>query len=177
MSIEKEMLAVLADFAKQPGMEFVMIDDMMAAMPKGTKRHNVQTAMTKIARIGRVGKGQPAGPGHGSKRKYKIIPIPTAEAYAPKEPEEPVISFEELGKAVYTRLVTLSRKLSDAEDKLQDVKIKLSDERKYNIATQRKLNNTIRTLNTTVANLQAQIRSPGGKVKLSEILHTSKKQS
>ena len=158
MSIEKEMLAVLADIAKEEKLEYVTIEDMMVSMPKGTKRHNVQTTMSKLARKGLVGRGQPAGPGMGAKRKYKVVPVPTAEAIAQKGPEEPVISLEELGKAVYTRLITLSRKLSDAEDKLRDADIRLNEERRNNVATIRKLNNTIRELNTKVANLQVQIR-------------------
>ena len=174
MSLREEIIAVLNDYAKTE-LKYVTIDNLMYKLPQGTKRHTVQTHVTKIARAGLLGQGEPGKDRH---RKYKLVKEKPAINDVYPEAEDNEISLEQIGEAVYTRLVTLSRKLSDSENKRRDLEIKLKDLTQDHSRVLKTINNSIKEKNIQIANLQARVGtgSKSKTVKLSDVLHINTKQ-
>lgn len=182
MGMREDILEALKMFEEDTKIEYVTVDQIMEWMPGGTDRHSTCTAITRIAKEGLLGKGELGGKGSGGKRKYKLLREPTAPILfenlePPKEDGPPLVSFEHLGEAMYTRLVTLERKLSTTEEKLRDTEIKLREANQNHASDLRKLNATIKEQNDLIKNLHARVGNKKKSVPLSDIVHISKPQS
>lgn len=185
----KQLIRDVIEIHRGEGWKYITVDDITQRMPHGIRRHTIGNYMSKQMQWeGIVGKGEKmgkAGPGQAS--KYRILQPGEVDPYVPekkakplpKEPEpteEPSISFEQLGEAIYTQLITLKRKLRETTDRLRDVEIKLTDERKDHLKTVRKLNASIQEKNSMIDKLHSQAGSTQKTFKLSEVVHTSKRR-
>ena len=150
--------------------EFISVKDVMAHLPSDTNKHNVQNYMAKFYKEGILSKGI-CVKGKGTGRQYKIL------KFLKKEDEEPdkgtvssEVTFEELGEAMYTQLVTLRRKLRETTEKLRDVEYKAKETRSDYYKTVQKLNKTIQEKNSVIERLRSRPESKDKSFKLEDVV-------